>query len=200
MTAKAGIRRLTLAWGATATALLLAAMTLQPTYAASPGGAAAKATQHEAAPTLKQVEARAAKLRDHLQKAERTAMQKHPELHKKRQDFQKLVVETMKKQGYDPEPHVKHLKALRDQIQGGTVKSGKRKELIQEFQKEAAGLRAAQEKAFKVKKVRDASTALRREVLSALKEADPHFVDYLKEYRHLQQEALQLRRGQGGKS
>lgn len=200
MTAKAGMRRFVLVWGATAAAMLLSAATIQPVYAASKGESAAKTTQQQATPTLKEVEARAAKIRVHLKEAERSAMQKHPELGKRRQDLQKLVVDTMKKQGYDPEPHVKHLRALRDQIQGGTVKPDKRKVLIQEFQKEAAGLRAAQEKAFKVKKVRDASIALRRDVLSALKEADPHFVDYLKEYRRLQQEALRLRRGQGGRS
>lgn len=105
------------------------------------------------------------KIRDATYKA-------HPDLVKQRDAFEKQVEQRMAKNGYDPEPHIKEMQGIAEQLKSEDLDQDKKQDLVKDFQQKRQALTSAQEEALSAPKVKKAGEKLQKDTLEAMKAQD----------------------------
>ena len=131
-----------------------------------------------------------------LNQIEQKAIDANPELKEQREDFQDLLMDTMKEQGAEPQKRIDRLEEIQPQL--SEAQGDERRELMQEFRQEQQSLMQAQRKAMEQEEVKQARQKLQEDTFNAMKEEDPETESIIEELRSAQQEAMKARGGMSG--
>jgi len=131
-----------------------------------------------------------------LNQIEQKAIDANPELKEQREDFQDLLMDTMKEQGAEPQKRIDRLEEIQPQL--SEAQGDERRELMQEFRQEQQSLMQAQRKAMEQEEVKQARQELQEDTFNAMKEEDPETESIIEELRSAQQEAMKARGGMSG--
>ncbi len=133
-----------------------------------------------------------------LTEIEEAAVEANPELQRKREELQDLLMETMAEQGAEPRARIDRLEELQPRLSGAGADGEEREALMREFRQEQEALMQAQNEALNVPEVREAQQELQEQTFAAMKEIDPETEELVERLREAQQRAQQLQGGAGG--
>lgn len=131
-----------------------------------------------------------------LNQIEQKAIEANPELQKQREEFQDLLMETMKEQGAEPQKRIDRLEEIQPEL--SDAQGNERRELMQEFREEQQSLMKAQRQAMEQDEVKQARQELQENTFNAMKEEDPETEQIIEDLRSAQQEAMDARGGMSG--
>lgn len=157
------------------------------------GTGAYAAGDQEQFQAMMQAQQRLRQVERQLTKIQKEAVNAHPELQKKQDDFRSLLMTTMRSKGYTPEKDMKRLNELRKKLNDRSLNVDDRDKLIAEFQEKSSRLQKAQHDAFGEKKVKQAQQDLQAAVVAAMKKTDPNTTKLLKEMDDLKAKLDKLR-------
>jgi len=131
-----------------------------------------------------------------LNQIEQKAVEANPELQQQREEFQSLLMETMKEQGAEPQKRIDRLEEIQPQL--SQAQGEERRNLMQEFRQEQQSLMQAQRQAMQQEEVKQARQELQENTFNAMKEENPETEQIIKDLRSAQREAMNARGGMGG--
>ncbi|SFD49186.1 hypothetical protein SAMN05660831_01774 [Thiohalospira halophila DSM 15071] len=131
-----------------------------------------------------------------LNQIEQKAIEANPELQEQREEFQDLLMETMKEQGAEPQKRIDRLEEIQPKL--SEAQGEERRNLMQEFRQEQQSLMQAQRKAMQQEEVKQARQDLQENTFNAMKEENPETEQIIEDLRSAQQEAMNARGGMSG--
>ncbi|CAB1277320.1 hypothetical protein [Candidatus Nitrosacidococcus tergens] len=108
-----------------------------------------------------------------LDKIRENAITINPQLKKEMDQYQALVLETMAKQGHDPQPILARIRAIQDALQDPELEEEKRIDLTREYEKKNIELQKISQEAMKDEQVRKDADNLSTETITAMRKQDP---------------------------
>lgn len=178
-------------------AMLLAAPLAQAQQPAAPGAAGA-GQPSPAQKEFMQTRAQLQQLQKQLGEIQQKVLDENPDLQQQREDFQKLVMTTMKDQGATPQEDVNKLKTLQAELQKEDLPKDKRQRLIQEFRDTNMALQQAQQQALQNKQVQEARKSLNNALITAMVDADPETEKLLSQVKQARQRLMQIQKEVAG--
>jgi len=177
-------------------ATALAGILLLPAAAAQQAGPKPGMSPSPGANTMQQEfmqqRAKLQQLQQQLGKIQKQTMDKHPDLQQRQEDFRDLMFSKMEEKGHSPKQEIGHLKTLQTKLQDKDIKADKRKDLIQDYRKTNMSLQQAQQEALQDKEVKQARQSLSNDVLSAMRDEDPHTDKLLQQVKETRQSLIQM--------
>lgn len=108
-----------------------------------------------------------------LEQIQRDTLQARPELQKKEQAFNDLLIKEMKNKGHSPKQDQAEIERLQEQLQDSKVPDAEREALLNKFQEKIMAYRKAQGEVMQNQEIQKAQNALLDAIVTAMKEHDP---------------------------
>ena len=184
-------------------AILIGALVIGSAQAAENAAKPSKPAMSESdikarAQEFRQAQTRMRELQQKLQVIQQEAVKADSDLQKERQDLQNMLVDTMKKQGFDPMKSMNRMQQLRQKMQGKDLSTKDKRELATKYRAEQQQFVAARKKAFGDKKVDKARESYKNKLLAAMKKVEPKTDDMLKELAQIEAKLRAMYRQQKG--
>jgi hypothetical protein len=145
---------------------------------------------------MQEAQRKVMELGQQLNQIEQKAVEANPELQQQREEFQSLLMETMKEQGAEPQKRIDRLEEIQPRL--SQAQGEERRNLMQEFRQEQQSLMQAQRQAMQQEEVKQARQELQENTFNAMKEQNPETEQIIKDLRAAQREAMNARGGMGG--
>lgn len=152
--------------------------------------------QGQAGGAAQEAQKKVMELGQRLNQIEQKAVEANPELKEQREEFQDLLMETMKDQGAEPQKRIDRLEEIQPKL--SEAQGEERQSLMQEFRQEQQSLMQAQRQAMQQEEVKQARQELQENTFNAMKEENPETEQIIKDLRAAQQEAMDARGGMSG--
>ena len=150
---------------------------------------------------FRDAQSRMRELQQKLETVQQKAVNGDSDLQKQRQDLQNLLVETMKKQGFDPMESMNRMKQLRQKMEGKDLSAQDKRVVATKYQAEQRQFMEARKKALSDEKVDKARESYKDNLLAAMKKVEPKTDDMLKELAQVEAKLRAMyRQHQGGNS
>lgn len=127
-----------------------------------------------------------------LDEIRQKALEAKPKLKNQQDEYQSLLIKTMKKQGNDPDSALLRMHQIRGELQDQGLTKGKRKQLITEYQQKEVQIQQAGHDAIQDKRVHKAAEELSKATIVAMREQEPKTAELLQEMEELRQQMQQF--------
>jgi hypothetical protein len=127
-----------------------------------------------------------------LDEIRQKTLEAKPKLKSQQDEYQSLLIKTMKKQGNDPDPALVRMHQIRGELQNQGLTKDKRKQLITEYQQKEVQIQQAGHDAIQDKRVHKAAEELSKATVVAMREQEPKTAELLQEMEQLRQQMQQL--------
>lgn len=129
---------------------------------------------------------KAQQVQSELIEIQRLALEENPDLQKKGEELEGLIIERMKEHGSDPEQDLERLQQLQQQAQSPDVDETERQQMAQEFQQIQTELIRARQEAIQDDEVQQEQQQFQTAMLEAMQETNPRTEELLAEMREIQ--------------
>ena len=177
--------------------LFLTLAMFQPANAAPPSAAAGKSASPPSDAKMQAYqEARVhlQKLGQRLGKIEEAAVKADPKLQKQQEKFRKLLMETMKADGYDAQTAMNDLREMQKKLADKSLKKDQRKALIGQFRKKGMEMQRAQRKALQNPEVQKSRAQLAKDTVAAMTKQDPETPKLIDDVKKTRQHLMDMPR------
>lgn len=177
-------------------AVFIALVVVAPLHAQQQG---APAAQGEVSPAQKEQQLAFQQARDEyvaaqqrLEQIQQETIQASPELQKKEEAFNDLLVKEMKSKGHSPKQEQAEIEKLQKQLQDTKLPETEREALMNQFQEKIMAYRKAQVEAMKNQDIQKAQNELLDEIVTAMKEHDPQTEPLIEQMTQKRQQLMQM--------
>jgi chromosome segregation ATPase len=127
-----------------------------------------------------------------LEQIQQDTLEASPELQKKEEAFNDLLVKEMKSKGHSPKQEQAEIEKLQKQLQDTKLPETEREVLMNQFQEKIMAYRKAQVEAMKNQEIQKAQNELLDEIVTAMKEHDPQTEPLIEQMTQKRQQLMKI--------
>ncbi|CAH9019661.1 hypothetical protein [Candidatus Nitrosacidococcus sp. I8] len=118
-----------------------------------------------------------------LDEIRETAIMVNPQLKKEMDQYQTLVLETMTKQGHNPQPILARIETIQAALQNPELEEEKRIDFTREYEKKNIDLQKISQEAMKDEQVQQSANNLSTETIAAMRKQNPKTEELLQQMK-----------------
>jgi len=165
----------------------------QPDAAQPSGEAALTDAQRAQLEEFRKTRAEMMQVQQELAQIQRAAVEARPELQQQNEQFRKVMMAEMERQGHTPEEDLAELRALQGKLQSKDTPEADRQALMTRLQSKVQDLQQAERAAMQNSEVQKAQSELAQAITGAMREDEPRTEELIKQLQEKQRKLVQIR-------